>query len=75
MSNVLVRKIREANDASLPWFEQIERLFEEVRQKAFSLFEERGRAEVRELDDWLRAEHELVWSPPAELTGDEEAFL
>jgi HSP20 family protein len=74
MSNVNVRKIREANDASLPWFEQIEKLFEEVRQRAFGLFEQRGRTEGRELDDWLRAERELLWLPPAELTEDEKAF-
>jgi hypothetical protein len=32
---------------------------EVLAHRAYELFEERGREEGRELDDWLRAEHEL----------------
>jgi hypothetical protein len=30
-----------------------------IAHRAYELFEARGREEGRELDDWLRAEHEL----------------
>jgi hypothetical protein len=30
-----------------------------IAHRAYELFEERGRAPGRELDDWLRAEHEV----------------
>jgi len=33
---------------------------EGVRQRAFELYEARGRESGRELDDWLAAERELV---------------
>ena len=35
---------------------------EAIAHRAYELFEERGREEGRELDDWLRAEHELMES-------------
>lgn len=32
---------------------------EEIRQRAFELFEARGSEEGRELEDWLQAEQEI----------------
>jgi hypothetical protein len=32
----------------------------EIRQRAFELYQERGREEGHELDDWLRAEEEIT---------------
>jgi len=34
-------------------------LEEEIRKRAFALFEARGREEGHELEDWLRAEEEI----------------
>jgi len=36
------------------------RIEEEIRTRAFELFEARGREEGHELEDWLRAEEEIV---------------
>jgi hypothetical protein len=33
----------------------------EVARRAYGLYEARGRAEGRDIDDWLRAERELTW--------------
>lgn len=33
---------------------------EDIRKRAYELFEARGREEGHELDDWLRAEEEIV---------------
>jgi hypothetical protein len=33
---------------------------EQVRRRAFELYEQRGREEGHELDDWLQAESEIV---------------
>jgi hypothetical protein len=33
---------------------------EQVRRRAFELYEQRGREDGHELDDWLQAESELV---------------
>jgi hypothetical protein len=35
-------------------------LREQVRRRAFELYEQRGREEGHELDDWLQAESEIV---------------
>jgi DUF2934 family protein len=35
-------------------------LEEEIRHRAYALFEERGREDGHDVDDWLRAEAELT---------------
>ena len=35
-------------------------LADEIRRRAYELYEERGREEGRELDDWFRAEEEVT---------------
>lgn len=37
----------------------VSKLEERIRQRAYELYETRGREEGHELDDWLRAESEL----------------
>ena len=69
--NVTVQKIERTEAKPLPIFEEMEKRFEDVRQRAFDLFEKRGRALGFALDDWLRAEHEVCGWPAAEL--DEKA--
>ena len=41
---------------------------------AYSLFEKRGQTEGKDIEDWLAAERELLWSPPAELTETKDEF-
>jgi hypothetical protein len=36
---------------------------EQVRRRAFELYEQRGREDGHDLDDWLQAESELVQQP------------
>ena len=36
------------------------RIEEEIRKRAYELFEARGREEGRALEDWLRAEQEIT---------------
>jgi hypothetical protein len=37
-----------------------QQLEEQLRQRAYELYEERGREEGHEVDDWLRAEEEIT---------------
>jgi HSP20 family protein len=64
MSRIEIRKFEEST---------LENLFRRIKEKAYSLFEKRGQNDGKDIDDWLAAERELLWSPPAELTetGDE----
>lgn len=71
MANVAVTKLTEKDLGSL--FAEIGQYFENVRKRAYELFERRGGAEGGDLADWLKAENELFWKPASELaeTGEE----
>ena len=72
MLHVAVRKLSDF-EASSQFIDRWNRLFDTIRRNAFARFEERGGGSGRELDDWLAAEREALWTPPAELieTGNE----
>lgn len=65
--------VPDAPDAS-SLLESFNEIQEAIRQRAFGLFEERGEAHGREMEDWLRAESELVWVPWAEIMEDDKEF-
>ena len=46
---------------------------ESVAQRAYQLYESRGREPGHELDDWLAAERELQTQGPLELADDWQA--
>jgi hypothetical protein len=39
---------------------QPQNLEEKIRQRAYELYEERGREDGRDFEDWLRAEEEIT---------------
>ena len=67
MSNVLIRKIKDPSIGGHSLFEELENLFAQIRERAYSLFQQRGAGEGGDLEDWLPAERELLWTPPADL--------
>lgn len=73
MSKVTVHRSPSADDRTLPVFAEIDELMDRIRERAYSLFRERGEGEGRELDDWLRAESEFCW-PAAELEEEDDEF-
>jgi HSP20 family protein len=73
MSTVAIQKFSE-DKASEPFFKQVNRLFDRVRQRAFSVFEEGGFRPGRDIEDWLAAERETLWSPPVELIENDKEF-
>jgi HSP20 family protein len=68
MANVAVQKVENKSAKPLPLFQEIEKQFEEVRRRAFELFERRGRELGHALEDWFKAEHEVMGWPAAELS-------
>ena len=67
MAQVAITKVNDGEKKALPVFEEIAKRIEKVQQRAFDLFEKRGREVGHELEDWLKAEHELFGWPAAEL--------
>jgi HSP20 family protein len=72
VAKVSIEKHSEAGTLPETLWNRINTLSGEIRQRAFDLFEKRGRAAGQELDDWLQAERELVWSPPFEVIQNQD---
>jgi HSP20 family protein len=73
MANVTVHKVN-GSAKRLPVFDEIEKTLDQVRQRAFTLFEKRGCGLGRGLDDWLQAEREILGSHAAELVDKDNAY-
>ena len=74
MPQVAITKVKDAEKKTLPVFGEIAKRLEAVQQRAFELFEKRGRELGRDLEDWFKAEHELLGSGAAELTEENDAY-
>ena len=73
MSQVAIQKANHG-EKTLPVFDEIAKRLEAVRKRAFDLFEERGRQFGHQLEDWLKAERELLGWPAAELVEKDGAY-
>ena len=74
MSNVAVEKVRDGDAAPATLFERMTAIADKIRQKAFEVFQCRGCADGRPLDDWLQAERDVVQSPETELIEKDGKF-
>lgn len=73
MSRLIVQKVLNPEDRSLPIFDEFNEIAERIRVRAYSLSKAHGPDAGRDLDDWLAAEREICW-PSAELIEDEGHF-
>jgi len=73
MSQVLVKKVNGESKEALPIFGEIAKRFEAIERRAFDLFEKRGYELGHDVEDWLKAEHELG-CPAAELSEKDGAY-
>lgn len=55
-------------------FDELQALQEQVRQRAYDLFRNRGSLFGGSFEDWLNAEHEIVWKPAIELRRTDGQF-
>lgn len=72
LGKVVVHKA-ESGGKLAPIFEEIGKRFEDVRHRAFEFFQKRG-APGDPVDDWLKAEHEIMGWPAAELIEKNGAY-
>jgi HSP20 family protein len=54
--------------STVEFWTDVDKLIDQVRERAFQLFEGRGRADGHDLDDWFKAEMELLKPVPLEIT-------
>jgi HSP20 family molecular chaperone IbpA len=68
----MIRKFEETEVPGL--FRQLEEVFDSIRQRAYELYEKHGANPGRDLENWLEAERQLIWSPPAEMVETETEY-
>jgi HSP20 family molecular chaperone IbpA len=73
MPDVNIKRVPSAADRTLHAFEKADRLINDIRERAYSLFESRGFGEGSALADWLTAEREAGWLH-ANVVEGEKAF-
>ena len=56
-------------------FEEMERMMKKIEDRAFSLFKERGSVGGSPLEDWFRAESELVKTAPVEVEEQDHEIV
>jgi HSP20 family protein len=74
VSKVEIEKVDGKKAATASVLDEIKELAERVRERAFELFERRGRGNGFELEDWFNAERDLVRIPEAELIEKDGKF-
>jgi len=75
MNNVPIEKIHDLKQSPPPMLEEMQKTFDEVRQRAFGLFQQRRTVPGANLDDWFRAERELLGPSPSELTESARHYV
>lgn len=74
MSKVKVYQANGNREATIPAHGKAEEAMDAVRRRAFELFEARGHAPGGDLDDWLRAERDVLLFPQAEVDESADVF-
>jgi len=74
MSHVAIEKVNDGSDKTLPVFGEIAKRFEAIQRRAFDLFEKRGCELGHDFEDWLKAEHEVLGWPAAEMSRKDDAY-
>src|SRR5690348_13536022 len=71
MSKVAVKTVNSATEALAHLADLMKSVCDEVRERAYRLFLEKGGRDGHDLEDWLTAERELLCAPPCELTENQ----
>ena len=74
MPQVAVSKCKNPETTPQTFLERLEAITDSIRKRAFNIFENRKGKHGLDLDDWLEAERDVVWSPASELVEGKENF-
>lgn len=74
MPQVAVQKIHANEIESCPVLKDLKALSDQIRQRAYELFESRGSGDGLALDDWLKAENDLILTPESDLVEKNGQF-
>jgi HSP20 family protein len=73
MSQIAIEKINgDGTQSSV--FTKMKDLGERIRQRAYDIFKHRSPNDGSDLDDWFKAENEVIWAPESELVEKDGKF-
>ena len=72
---ISITKIHSQEEASSAVLGQTDHYLQEVRHRAFDYFQRGGEHLGNDWEDWLRAEREVLWRPPAEMFENASAIV
>jgi len=73
MSQIAINKWKNSETTPRTFLAHLETITDSIRKRAFNIFQNHG-GNGSEVDDWLQAEREVVWSPASELVDDPKVF-
>ena len=68
MSTVAIRRASTSTALTQSLYDYMNEIYDKIAQQAFSLFESNGRTHGHDLEDWLKAEAEILNPVPLELS-------
>jgi HSP20 family protein len=74
MSQVAIKKCKDLETIPQTLLQNMQAIVDSIRQRAFNLFQDRNGRNGSDLEDWLQAERDMVWSPASELVDDAKEF-
>ena len=74
MSQVAILKCKNLETIPQTLLEFVTDITDLIRKRAFSIFQNRNGRNGSDVDDWLQAERDVIWSPVFELVDNEEEF-
>ena len=74
MPTVAIDKHRASGSLPERLWKEFNEITENVRRRAFDLFERRGGTSSLDLQNWFDAEREVVWSPASEVIENDGAY-
>src|ERR1700674_3625956 len=74
MSQVAINKCKNPETTPQTFQEKLKAITDSIRNQAFNLFQNRNGGNGSDVDDWLQAERDVVWSPASELVDDKKEF-
>jgi len=74
MSQLAINKCKNPETTPQTFLDQLKSITDSIRNQAFTLFQNRNGGNGSDVDDWLHAEQDVVWSPASELVDDKKEF-
>lgn len=74
MRGVSINTVDKAEAAMSSLISELDKTTEAVRRRAYECFLKRGCVHGKDLDDWLRAEREIISTPGAEMITDDNTI-